>query len=151
MIERKRAGGRAVTIRPMNTSSGFEQLLSAACAQPDPQVLLFVFAGAELPDDATPAQRRSFEQGVGGELVPLMCVEKELGELSTFDALVSESRAIGPPWQVLFAAGLAGTGGRLPRGPVVENALKTLVDRVRHGAVQGLLALSRSGEVLSFT
>ncbi len=135
----------------MNTSSGFEQLLAAASAQADPQALLFVFAGAELPSDATPVQRRSFEQGVGGELTPLMCVEKSLGELSTFDALVSESREVGPPWQVVFAAGVAGANGQLPPGSVVEKALNTMVDRVRHGAVQGLLALSTTGEVLTFS
>lgn len=135
----------------MNTSSGFEQLLAAASGQADPQVLLFVFAGADLPTDATPAQRRSFEQGVGAELTPLMCVEKSLGELSTFDALVSESREVGPPWQVVFAAGLAGTNGQPPSGKVVEQALNTMVDHVRHGAVEGLLALSTTGEVLTFS
>jgi len=135
----------------MNTPPAFEQLLAAASAQPDPQVLLFIFAGAELPADATPAQRRSFEQGAGGELTPLMCVEKEVGELSTFDALLLESREVGPPWQVLFAAALSGADGKRPAGREVEQALKVLVDRVRHGAVQGLLALSNRGEALSFT
>jgi hypothetical protein len=138
-------------MRHMNTSSGFDQLLAAASAQADPQVLLFVFAGAELPSDATPAQRRSFERGVGGELTPLMCVEKELGELSSFEALVSESREVGPPWQVVFAAGLAGANGRRPSGSVVEQALNTMVDRVRHGTVHNLLALSPTGEVLTFS
>ena len=138
-------------MRHMNTSSGFEQLLAAASAQADPQVLLFVFAGAELPPDATPAQRRSFEQGVGGELTPLMCVEKELSDLSTFDALVSESREVGPPWQVVFAAGLSGANGQRPSGSVVEEALNTMVDRVRHGAVHNLLALSSTGNVLTFS
>jgi len=135
----------------MNTSSGFEQLLAATSAQADPQVVLFVFAGAALACDATPARRLSFRHGVGAELTPLMCVEKGPGELSTFDALVSESREVGPPWQVVFAAGLSGANGRLPSGNVVENALNTMVDRVRHGAVQDLLALSATGEVLSFS
>jgi hypothetical protein len=134
----------------MNTSPGFDQLLAAASAQADPQVLLFVFAGAELPADATPVQRRSFEQGIGGELTPLMCVEKGLDELSTFDALVSESREVGPPWQVVFAAGLSGANGLRPSGSVVEKALDTMVDRVRHGAVHDLLALSATGETLTF-
>jgi hypothetical protein len=33
----------------------FDDLLTAARAQPQPQRLLFVFAGIELPDDATAA------------------------------------------------------------------------------------------------
>jgi hypothetical protein len=135
----------------MNTPSGFEQLVTAAAAQPEPQVLLFVFAGAQLPADATPAQRATFEQGAGGELTPLMCVEKELAELTTFDALVSESREVGPPWQIVFAAGLSGSHGKPPSGPHVEQALNTMVERVRHGAVQGLLALTAKGEVMAFT
>ena len=135
----------------MNTPSAFEQLLAAAAAQPDPQVLLFVFAGAEFAADAPPAQRHRFEQAAGGTLTPLMCVEKVLGELSTFDALVAESLGVGPPWQVVFAAGLSGAKGELPSGPAVEAALKTLVERVRQGTVQGLLALSTTGEVLGFT
>ena len=134
----------------MHTSSGFEQLVTAAAAQPEPQVLLFVFAGAQLPADATPAQRETFEQGAGGELTPLMCAEKELAQLTSFDALVSESREVGPPWQVVFAAGVSGSNGKAPSGALVGQALNTMVDRVRHGAVHGLLALTASGDVLSF-
>ena len=36
---------------PMNIAS-FDDLLVAARQQPEPQRLLFVFAGVELPDDA---------------------------------------------------------------------------------------------------
>jgi hypothetical protein len=140
----------APTMRSMTHPSAFEQLLAAAAAQPEPQVLLFVFAGAALPADATPAQRQAFEQGAGGELTPLMCVEKALGELSSFDALVAESLEVGPPWQVVFAAALAGADGRLPAGPAVEAALQGLVERVRQGRVHGLLALSRNGTALDF-
>jgi hypothetical protein len=129
----------------------FEQLLAAAAAEPETQVLLFVFAGAELPADATPAQRASFQQGTGGELAPLMCVEKTLDELSTFDALVAESRSVGPDWQVVFAAGLPGRDGRPPDGRSVDAALRTMVERIKHGAVGGMLALSSSGEALALT
>ena len=48
--------------------SSFDDLLQAACRQPQPQRLLFVFAGAELPDDATPAQQADFAAGHGGAL-----------------------------------------------------------------------------------
>jgi hypothetical protein len=134
----------------MRDSTPFQQLVAAAAAQPEPQLLLFVFAGAELPADATPQQRAAFESGQGGELTPLMCTEKQLAELSTFDALVAESRKAGPPWQVMFAAGLGGRGGELPSASQVETALTTMVERVRSGAVGGLMALSNKGEVLDF-
>ena len=43
------------------TISSFDDLLQAARSQPEPQRLLFVFAGVELPDDATPEQRTRFD------------------------------------------------------------------------------------------
>jgi hypothetical protein len=135
----------------MSQASAFDQLVAAAAAQSQPQLLLFVFAGAELPADATPAQRASFDAGVGGELTPLMCVEKRLDELSTFDALVEESRGVGPPWQVVFAAGLGGKEGQPPTPKATSDALRSMVERVRNGAVDAFLALSTRGEHLSFT
>jgi hypothetical protein len=126
-------------------TSPFDQLVAAARAQPEPQVLLFVFAGAELPANATPAQRARFNEGMGGELTPLMCVEK------TFEALVQESRRVGPPWQVVFAAGLGGKDGVPPRADAISAALQTMVERVKHGAVDNFLALSVKGDALSFT
>jgi hypothetical protein len=132
-------------------ASPFEQLVAAAASQPQPQVLLFVFAGAELPANASPAQRASYAAGVGGELTPLMCVEKPLDELSTFAALVAESRSVGPQWQVVFAAGLGGKDGKPPAPEAIDAALTTMVERIKNGAVESFLALSAQGESLSFT
>ncbi len=132
------------------TASPFEQLMAAAASQPEPQALLFVFAGAELPEDATPAQRARFEQGEGGALTPLMCVEKSVDELSTFAALVEESRLVGPPWSVVFVAGLSGANGDPPAPKAVEAALHSMIERVRSGAIEGLLAFSRDAHLLSF-
>ena len=94
--------------------STFDDLLRAARKQHEPQRLLFVFAGAELPDDSTPEQRRRFAAGAGGALIPSMCVDKTPGELSTFSALVDESRGLGPEWTIVFVASLGGRGGRAP-------------------------------------
>ena len=47
----------------MTSLSHFDLLVQAAAAQPQPQRLLFVFAGAELVPDATAAQRERFEAG----------------------------------------------------------------------------------------
>ena len=62
----------------------FDDLLRAAHERRER--LLLVFAGAELPADATPEQRARFAQGEGGALVPLMCVDKPPEELASFDA-----------------------------------------------------------------
>ena len=134
----------------MDNPSHFDQLLRAAAAEPEPQRLLFVFASAELPDDATPAQRQRFTAGDGGTLTPLMCVDKGTHELASFDDLVAESRAVGPPWQVVFAAGLSGRNGLAPSTEQVEHALEKMVERVRGGMIESLLALDPSGEALHF-
>ena len=134
----------------MNTPPVFDQLLQAAAADSQPQRLLFVFAAAELPDDATEAQRQNFTAGQGGTLTPLMCVDKAPAELASFDALVEESKHAGPPWQVLFAAALAGQAGRAPTADAVSQALHKMTECVRSGSLHRLIAIDRSGNALEF-
>jgi hypothetical protein len=129
----------------------FQQLLAAAAAQPEPQRLLFVFAAAELPDDANAEQRRRFEAGQGGALAPLACVDKDPAELGSWAALVAESHQASPPWQVVFIAGLPGQGGRPPPVQAVESALQTMVENVRQGRFRSYLALDAEGAPLAFS
>jgi hypothetical protein len=135
----------------MHPPSHFEQLLQAAVAQPEPQRLLFVFAAAELPADATPEQRQRFEAAQGGALSPLACVDKGPEELGSFEELVQESRNASPPWQVVFVAGLAGREGRPPSAQQVDRALQTMVENVKGGSFRSYLALNPMGEALSFS
>ena len=135
----------------MKSTSQFELLLQAAKSQPEPQRLLFVFAGAELPADATPEQRAAFEAGRGGALAPLACVDKAPDDLATFEGLVSESRKASPPWQVVFIAGLAGNGSQPPSASVVDGALHAMVDNIRAGRFGGYLALGSDGEPIAFS
>ncbi len=134
----------------MDKTSAFDQLLRGAAAQPEPQRLLFVFATAELPEDATPAQRERYAAGGGGTLAPVICVDKGLDELIGFDALVTESRQAQAPWHVVFAAGLSGRNGQSPSAEQVDLALQTMVERVRGGMLESFLALDPSGEALQF-
>ena len=131
--------------------SHFAQLLRAAAAQAQPQRLLFVFAGAELPADATPQQRARFERGQGGALAPLTCVDKTPDELTSFEALVEEARHFSPPWQVLFVAALGGAGGQPPTDAQVDQALQRMVDAVRQGQISGFAAYDGAGRPLSFS
>ena len=134
----------------MDKSSHFDQLLRAAAAEPEPQRLLFVFATAELPQDATQAQRQCFESGAGGTLEPVMCVDKGLDDLTSFEELIAESSEAGLPWHVAFAAGLSGRNGQPPSAEQVEDALQKMVTQVRSGMIEGLLALDASGNALHF-
>ena len=132
----------------MTEGSHFQQLLLAAAEQPEPQRLLFVFASAELPDHPTAEQRRRFLAGEGGALAPLMCVDKAPGDLANFDALLAESRRAGPPWQVVFAAGLSGLNGRPPTQSQIDPALEKLVNAVRLGSVGQFAAYDPNGELI---
>ena len=130
--------------------SHFTQLLRAAVSQPQPPRLLFVFAGAELADDATAEQRARFERGEGGALVPIMCVDKAPDELGSFDALVAESRQLGQPWQVVFVGGLGGANGLPPSAAQIDTALESMVESVRKGAIGRFAAYDSHGHALTF-
>ena len=129
----------------MNISS-FDDLLQAARQQADAQRLLFVFASAELPADATPAQRERFLAGQGGALVPIMCVDKTPDELNGFADLVEQSRQFGQAWQVVFAAAMSGTGGLAPSSAAAEAPLQRMVESIKAGNLGALIPFDRKGE-----
>ncbi len=123
----------------------FDDLLAAARAQPEPQRLLLVFAGAEPGSEPTAAQRSAFEQGHGGELTPLMCVDKGLDELTGFAALAEQSKLVGPPWAIVFAAALSGTAGAPPDSLAAEASLQRMVDNIRSGVLGNMIAFDTAG------
>ena len=129
----------------MNISS-FDDLLSAARAQPEPQRLLFVFAQAVLPDDSTPEQRARFAAGEGGALAPLMAVDKTPDELGTFAALVEESRQFGHDWAVVFVASLPGRAGRAPTSKEADPSLNRMIESIKAGSIGSYLPFNRRGE-----
>ena len=133
--------------------SSFDDLLHASCAQPEPQRLLFVFAAAGLPDDATPAQRARFEAGQGGALVALMCVDKTPQELPSFSALVEEARqftAPGPAWATVSAGALSGTLNQAPSSADAEAPLQRMVDAIKGGAHGAYIPFVRQGQPVRF-
>lgn len=130
--------------------SSFEDLLHAARQQPEPQRLLFVFMGAELPEDSTPEQRQRFAAGAGGALAPLMCVDKSPDQLTSFAALAEESRLSGPEWTIVFVAGLAGQGGRAPTHDDAEAPLQRMVDAIKVGSHRSFIPFDRKGRAVLF-
>jgi hypothetical protein len=128
----------------------FDDLLRAARAQPEPQRLLFVFAGAELPEGSTPDQEQRFAASTGGALAPLMCVDKTPYELDTFAALVEESRNAGPRWAIVFVAGLAGRAGVAPTHEDAQAPLTRMVDAIKAGQIGPYLPFDRDGLPVQF-
>jgi hypothetical protein len=142
-------GITASTGLPMQLAD-FTDFLAAARHQPEPQRLLFVFAVAELPQAHTPGQARRFQEGRGGALAPVMCVDKGVDELDGFAALAEESRATGQPWDMVFVAALAGTDGAPPQPAGIDRAFRMMVDAVHRGAIERFLAFDPQGEVMRF-
>ena len=129
--------------------NSFDDLLRAARSHRERQRLLFVFAGTELPDEATPEQRERFAQGEGGVLVPLMCVDKLPEELESFDALVCESQQFeqpGQPWRLVFTAALSGTAAQAPSDDDADKVLRRMVEAVKTGAFSAYLPFNRDGQ-----
>jgi hypothetical protein len=133
----------------MNISS-FGDLLQAATEQADSQRLLFVFAQAGVPDDATAEQRARFEAGQGGTLTPLICVDKAPDELDSFDALLEESRQFGQAWDIVFVASLSGTGSVGPTAGQAQASLQKMVESIRSGAISRFIAFDRHGQPVRF-
>ncbi|MDP1742375.1 MAG: ribonucleotide reductase subunit alpha [Polaromonas sp.] len=128
----------------------FDDLLQAARAQSQPQRLLFVFTGVELPEDSTPVQRTRFEAGQGGALVPLMCVDKRPEELSSFAALVQESSQFGHAWGLVFAAALGGRADRAPTSDDAEEPLLRMVESIKQGNIGAFIPFDAQGQPVQF-
>ncbi|WP_374592325.1 ribonucleotide reductase subunit alpha [Aquabacterium sp.] len=131
----------------MNISS-FDDLLLAARQQPTAQRLLLVFAGASLPADATPEQRAAFDAGHGGELAPLMCVDKTPDELISFTALVAEADQFGHPWAIVFVAALSGSATQAPSSNDAQAPLQSMVESVKSGQIGAFIPFDRSGRAV---
>lgn len=128
--------------------SDFDDLLRVARQQPEPQRLLFIFAGAELPEDCTPEQRARYEAGQGGALVPLMSVDKAPAELASFAALVEESLQFGREWGVVFVAAISGRGGLAPTAAEIDRALNGMTESVKAGMFGAFMPFDRQGSPL---
>lgn len=131
----------------MNISS-FDDLLQAARQQTEPQRLLFVFTRADLPADATSAQRARFVDGQGGALVPIMCVDRTPDELHTFADLAEESRQFGQEWHVVFATAMCGNAGLAPSSSAAEMPLQRMVEAIKAGNLGTLIPFDRQGQSL---
>ena len=133
------------------TISSFDDLLQAAVSQPEPQLLLFVFTKAELPEDATQEEKNNFEKGMGGALTPVVCVDKSPTEISSFTALVEESKKTGQDWDVVFVSSMSGQVGIAPNSDQAEQPLQMMVQAIQAGGISHFLAFSQSGEILQIS
>jgi len=134
----------------MNIES-YSDLINVAKAQPDPQRLLFVFTRAELPEGYTAEQKAQFDQGEGGVLVPVLCVDKVPDDVADFAHLVDESAHTGMDWDIAFVSAMSGRGGVALNADEVVQPLKMMTEQVQAGMISQFLAINRQGEIIQLS
>ncbi|MGB4812815.1 MAG: ribonucleotide reductase subunit alpha [Methylophilaceae bacterium] len=124
----------------------YESLLLAAKNQAEPQRFLFVFLKASLPNDHESEEAIRFHSGQGGQLQPIMCVDKALDELGAFSDLVAESERMEQDWQIVLVACLSGVNGVLPSSDDATQPLTMMVQAVENGGdLSKYMAFDRNG------
>ncbi|MCT8124970.1 ribonucleotide reductase subunit alpha [Alishewanella sp. BS5-314] len=132
----------------MNIQS-YQDLLQAAAMQPEPQRLLFVFAKAELPNGYTDSQKQNFEQGQGGALAPVLCVDKLPEEVSAFQQLVTESAHTGIDWDIAFVSAMGGRGGFPPNSDEAVQPLQMMMQKIQGGMIADFLTFDKNGDLVA--
>ena len=127
----------------------FDDLLRAAQQQNLPQRLLLVFASAELPADSTAAQRRQFEDGVGGALVPCLCVDKTSEEVGSFASLKRESDQFNLQWQAVFVSTQSDHPDEATASAAAAKALERMVAAIKGGALANMIAFDLQGNAMA--
>jgi len=126
----------------------YADLITTAKNETNPQRLLFVFAKAVLPDDATPEEKAAFEKGEGGALDPILCVDKTPEEAASFATLVAEAETTGHSWDVAFISAMSGHAGQTLNSDECVQPLNMMVEQIRLGKISQFLAISRDGELI---
>jgi len=130
----------------------YESLLAVGKQQNDPQRFLFVFLQASLPDEHDEMNKQRFHSGQGGELKAIMCVDKDLEELTDFADLVTESQQMEQDWSMVLIACLSGKIGVHPTSEEAEQPLKMMVETVQNGGdLSRYLAFDKQGVLLHFS
>jgi hypothetical protein len=132
------------------TISSYSDLLAEAAQQAQPQRLLFTFAKVSLPTKSNDQQKQAFEQQQGGELSPIMCVDKLLEELSDFSNLVKEADLTGNAWDIVFVSTMSGKNGIAPTSENANRMLDRMIESINNGNISFYLAFNRAGDLLQF-
>lgn len=125
--------------------ASFNDFLSIAQAQLEPQRLLLVLAQRELPGGHTEEQARQFEAGEGGHLAPLAGVDKLPQEIICFDDFVVESKQVVKDWDAVFVAALPGHNQQLPTQAATDEAIEKMLHGIRNGMIGNFLVFDKTG------
>ncbi len=127
--------------------TNFDDLIQVAKQQQLPQRLLFVFAASSIPDDATELQKEQHARGEGGELTPVLCVDKTPDQIASFAGLAAESQQTGKTWEVAFVAAVDDVG---MDDKAVDEAFQRMTQMIKYGTIGSFLAFDAQGDPLQF-
>lgn len=128
--------------------TSYQDFITVAKQQPEPQRLLFVLAKAQLPEQPTATQKQQFEQQAGGNLEPVLCVDKLPEEVESFEVLVAESKHTNVDWDIAFVSAMDGRGGHPISSDEASQPLEMMVQQIQAGMIKHFLTLNRQGELV---
>jgi hypothetical protein len=129
----------------------YDSLLAVARQQTQPQRFLFVFLKKALPHDHKGDEESRYNSGVGGELTPVMTLNKPLNVLTNFEDLVSESRQQNRQWDMVLVAVLEGKNGIMPTDEQAVEQLEVMMKTVETGGnLAKYMTFDREGTPLLF-
>ncbi|WP_300320874.1 ribonucleotide reductase subunit alpha [Idiomarina sp.] len=128
--------------------TSYQDFINMAKQQPEPQRLLFVLAKAQLPEQPTHIQQQQFEQQAGGNLEPVLCVDKLPEEVESFDVLVEESKRTDIDWDIAFVSAMDGRGGHPISSDEASQPLEMMVQQIQAGMIKHFLTINRQGELV---
>lgn len=127
-------------------------MLAVANQQAEPQRFLFVFLKTSLSDDHKGDEEFRFNQGMGGELTPVMTLEKPLDELTNFEDLVAESKLMKKEWQLVSIGIMSGRNGIMPTSDEALKPLEIMMKTVETGGnLSKFMTFDREGNPIQFT
>ena len=132
---------------PMEINS-YQEFIQMAKQQPEPQRLLLVLAKAQMPDQPTEAQKAQFEQQAGGNLEPVLCVDKLPEEIEDFQTLVEESKRTDIDWDIAFISAMDGRGGHPVSSDEATQPLEMMVQQIQAGMIKHFLTVNKQGELV---
>lgn len=133
--------------------SNFDDLLQIARSEGQPQSLLFVFLTAQIEADATAEQRAAFDQGEGGVLVPLMCVDKRPQDIASFEQFSAQADTMNSTWTLVLAGALSGIASAPPSDSKIDEIFQRWLAQIQNGQMEQVIAqtvaFSRTGQAVS--
>lgn len=111
-----------------------------------------MFLKKSLSADHDNEQAFRYESGMGGELQPVMSVDKPLNELTNFKDLVTESTLMKKSWDIVLVACLTGQNGQMPSSEESIEPLETMMKMVETGGdLSKYMAFDKNGNPLVFS